>query len=188
MSPTSVRHGFRSGAETPNSASGLDVGAGEVPPPNPGTALDNVLSARNPLLQISAPAELNTVSGEKIRSTSGKEHSTRRSLVNASPVSSTVETWAVDANSIQGPGGPSPQHNLFDDKDVSEQATSKLPQASIGSSDFSIGCQEGPCLWPVREAESRLIKYFFNVLVTWVSEQIRRHKYCGSPIPKVLPP
>lgn len=30
----------------------------------------------------------------------------------------------------------------------------------------------GPCLWPVGEVESRLIKYFFNVLVGWVSQSM----------------
>lgn len=39
----------------------------------------------------------------------------------------------------------------------------------------------GPCLWPVGEVESRLIKYFFNVLVAWVSKSIPRRKMLICP-------
>lgn len=42
--------------------------------------------------------------------------------------------------------------------------------------------RSGPCLFPIGEAESCLIKYFFNVLAAWVSQSLPRREMliCSS--------
>lgn len=60
------------------------------------------------------------------------------------------------------------------DSPTSRSHVSGSAEALPGRCNSTVGSSRphatGPCLWPVGEAESRLIKYFFNVLVGWVSD------------------